>query len=69
MRRAGASGLLQGRSGERTRPSSTHQLVTNAFRSRHAYGQPAPSPERAQDMMMKVYSEYPIPQLIGLPNP
>ncbi len=50
-------------------PADYHQLVTNAFRGRHPYGQPAPSPERARDIMMKVYSEYPIPQLIGIPNP
>ncbi len=50
-------------------PSDYHQLITNAFRQKYAYGQPLPSPEDARIIMMEVYAEYPIPQLIGIPAP
>jgi hypothetical protein len=46
-----------------------HQLLTNAFRAEHAYGQAPPSPQRLQEILIKVYSEYPIPQQIGIPEP
>jgi hypothetical protein len=50
-------------------PADYHQLITNAFRRLHPYGQPRPSAERAQEIIREVYLEYPIPQLIGIPNP
>jgi hypothetical protein len=50
-------------------PADYHQLITNAFREEHAYGLGPPSATRAQEIMMKVYARYPIPQLIGIPEP
>jgi hypothetical protein len=49
-------------------PAGYHQLITNAFRDQYAYGRPKPSPEDARIIMMEVYSQYPIPQLIGIPE-
>ena len=49
--------------------ASYHQLITNAFREQHAYGQRKPSAEEARRIMMDVYSRFPIPQLIGIPDP
>ncbi len=50
-------------------PAAYHQLLTNAFRRLHPYGRPKPQEWEAQSFMLKVYSEYPIPQLIGIPSP
>jgi hypothetical protein len=50
-------------------PAAYHQLITNAFRRLHPYGSPKPQAWEAQSFMLKVYSEYPIPQLVGIPNP
>jgi len=50
-------------------PAPYHQLITNAFREQHPYGRPTPSVEEAQGIMLKVYSKYPIPQLIGIQDP
>ncbi|WNG52087.1 hypothetical protein F0U60_54260 [Archangium minus] len=50
-------------------PAPYHQLLTNAFRARWAYGRHTPTPEEARQIMMKVYAELPIPQLIGIPDP
>jgi hypothetical protein len=50
-------------------PAPYHQLITNAFRRRWPYGQEKPSEAQAKNIMLLVYSEYPIPQLIGIPNP
>jgi len=50
-------------------PAPYHQLITNAFREQHPYGRPTPSVEEAQRIMLKVYSKYPIPQLIGIQDP
>ena len=50
-------------------PAPYHQLITNAFREQHPYGRPTPSVEEAQRLMLKVYSKYPIPQLIGIQDP
>lgn len=50
-------------------PAAYHQLITNAFREHYPYGQPKPNAGDAQIIMMKVYARYPIPQLIGLPEP
>jgi hypothetical protein len=37
-----------------------HQLITNAFRREHPYGQEVPSPAQQQEIMRKVYSKYPL---------
>jgi hypothetical protein len=50
-------------------PAPYHQLITNAFRQRWSYGRDKPNEQDAKEIMMKVYSEYPIPQLIGIPDP
>jgi hypothetical protein len=50
-------------------PAAYHQLLTNAFRRLHPYGSPKPQEWEARSFMLKVYSEYPIPQLVGIPNP
>jgi hypothetical protein len=50
-------------------PAAYHQLVTNAFRRLHPYGRPKPQAWEVQSFMLQVYSEYPIPQLVGIPNP
>jgi hypothetical protein len=38
-----------------------HQLITNAFRREHPYGQEVPSPAQQQEIIRKVYSKYPLP--------
>ncbi|HEX5753688.1 MAG TPA: hypothetical protein VFZ09_46290 [Archangium sp.] len=38
-----------------------HQLITNAFRREHPYGQEIPSPAQQQEIMRKVYAKYPLP--------
>jgi RHS repeat-associated protein/uncharacterized repeat protein (TIGR01451 family) len=38
-----------------------HQLITNEFRALWAYGQSAPSIERAQQIIQQVYSKFPLP--------
>jgi hypothetical protein len=50
-------------------PAPYHQLITNAFREEHPYGRPPPGVEEARRIMLKVYSKYPIPQLIGIQDP
>jgi hypothetical protein len=50
-------------------PAAYHQLITNAFREKRPYGLGKPPAQEAQNIMLKVYSEFPIPQLIGIPNP
>ena len=50
-------------------PAPYHQLITNAFREKRPYGLGKPPAQEAQNIMLKVYSEFPIPQLIGIPNP
>jgi hypothetical protein len=45
------------------------QLITNAFREKHPYGLPRPTEARAKQIMLEVYLEYPIPQLIGIVAP
>jgi hypothetical protein len=41
--------------------SAYHQLVTNAFREAHAYGQGLPNPRDLERIMRTVYSRYPLP--------
>ncbi len=50
-------------------PAAYHQLLTNAFRQKWPYGQRHPSEQRAREILLDVYSEFPIPQLIDIPNP
>jgi hypothetical protein len=58
------------RDGPRFRlPADYHQLITTAFRNKWGYGRPHPGELEAKRIMMEVYAEYPIPQLIGIPEP
>ncbi len=57
--------------GSRTGPtyrlqSAYHQTITQEFRRQWGYGQGQPRPERLQQIILEVYSRYPIPQLIGI---
>jgi hypothetical protein len=48
--------------------SAYHQAITQEFRAQWGYGRgQKPSPAELQEILLKVYSRYPIPQLIGLP--
>ncbi|MCY0997159.1 hypothetical protein OWM54_08380 [Myxococcus sp. MISCRS1] len=48
-------------------PTAYHKAITQAFRRKWEYGQGRrPEPQRLQDIMIEVYSQYPIPQLIGI---
>ncbi|TQF13268.1 hypothetical protein FJV41_24735 [Myxococcus llanfairpwllgwyngyllgogerychwyrndrobwllllantysiliogogogochensis] len=47
-------------------PTAYHKAITQAFRERWTYGQERPPPEKLQLLLVQVYSQYPIPQLIGL---
>ncbi|MFP2925457.1 hypothetical protein ACLESO_09595 [Pyxidicoccus sp. 3LG] len=50
-------------------PTAYHKAITQAFRSRWHYGQgEKPKPQLLTDILVRVYAEYPIPQLIGI-NP
>lgn len=47
--------------------SAYHQAITQEFRSKWSYGQgKMPTAERRQEILLEVYSKYPIPQLIGI---
>ncbi|WP_225412078.1 hypothetical protein [Stigmatella hybrida] len=46
--------------------SAYHQAITQEFRRQWGYGQGQPRPERLQQILIEVYSRYPIPQLIGM---
>jgi hypothetical protein len=46
--------------------SAYHQAMTQEFRRQWGYGQGHPRPERLQQILINVYSKYPIPQLIGI---
>jgi hypothetical protein len=47
-------------------PSAYHQAITQEFRRKWPYGQDAPNAQMRQQMLLEVYSKYPIPQLIGI---
>nr|BDT30848.1 hypothetical protein MFMH1_05170 [Myxococcus sp. MH1] len=47
-------------------PTAYHKAITQAFRERWAYGQERPAPDKLQLLLVQVYSQHPIPQLIGL---
>ncbi len=43
-----------------------HQAITQEFRREWPYGQDPPRPQQLAEVMIRVYSKYPIPQLIGV---
>ncbi|QQR44967.1 hypothetical protein JKA73_02120 [Myxococcus xanthus] len=48
-------------------PTAYHKAVTQQFRRAWPYGQGRrPTPQELQKILLEVYSEYPIPQLIGI---
>jgi hypothetical protein len=47
-------------------PTAYHKAVTQAFREEWHYGQDRPDPRQLQDILIRVYSRYPIPQLVGI---
>ncbi len=47
-------------------PTAYHKAITQEFRERWPYGQRPPNPEQLQDILVRVYSRYPIPQLVGI---
>jgi hypothetical protein len=58
------------RSGKTFRvPTAYHKLLTRAFRKEWGYDKTSPpKPQERLEIMLKVYSQFPIPQLIGI-NP
>lgn len=47
--------------------SAYHQAITQEFRGQWAYGQSTrPNRDQLQQILLDVYSKYPIPQLIGI---
>jgi len=48
-------------------PTAYHKAITRAFRQEWQYGQGVtPSPQQLTDILVRVYAQYPIPQLIGI---
>jgi hypothetical protein len=47
-------------------PTAYHKLLTREFRREWSYDRGEPSPQELQTVLLKVYSRYPIPQLIGI---
>lgn len=47
-------------------PTAYHKAITQAFRQERQYGQPRPEPQELTRILERVYSRYPIPQLIGI---
>lgn len=47
-------------------PTAYHKAITQAFRQRWPYGQRRPDSQKLFEILMEVYAEYPIPQLIGI---
>ncbi len=47
-------------------PTAYHKAITQEFRERWNYGQGEPSPAQLQEILVQVYSRYPIPQLVGI---
>lgn len=47
--------------------SAYHQAITQAFRAQSGYNRrDKPDPGKLQQILIDVYSQYPIPQLIGI---
>ncbi|HEX5754500.1 MAG TPA: hypothetical protein VFZ09_50415 [Archangium sp.] len=49
-------------------PTAYHKLLTREFRREWSYDRGEPTQQRRQEILLKIYSQYPIPQLIGI-NP
>jgi len=47
-------------------PTAYHKALTQEFRREWAYGQGRPDPRQLVDILTRVYSRYPLPQLVGL---
>jgi hypothetical protein len=47
-------------------PTAYHKLITREFRREWSYDRRPPNPAELRDLLLKVYSSYPIPQLIGI---
>jgi hypothetical protein len=47
-------------------PTAYHKAITQAFRKRWAYRQDMPDPKELQMILVEIYSQYPIPQHIGI---
>ena len=47
-------------------PTAYHKLLTREFRREWSYDRRPPKPAELRDILLKVYSQYPIPQLIGI---
>jgi hypothetical protein len=47
-------------------PTAYHKAITQEFRGIWKYGQGEPSPAQLQEILVQVYSKYPIPQLVGI---
>lgn len=47
-------------------PTAYHKLLTREFRREWGYDRGEPKPLELQAILLKVYSQYPIPQLIGI---
>ncbi|WP_143195470.1 hypothetical protein [Archangium sp. Cb G35] len=47
-------------------PTAYHKLLTREFRKEWSYDRGEPSAQRLQEILLKVYSQHPIPQLIGI---
>ncbi len=47
-------------------PAAYHVAITQAFRTKWHDGQPPPEPVQLRRILLEVYTEYPIPQLLGL---
>lgn len=47
-------------------PTAYHKAITQEFRQEWRYGQGKPDPRQLMDILTRVYSRYPIPQLVGI---
>ncbi|MDC0711336.1 hypothetical protein POL68_22895 [Stigmatella sp. ncwal1] len=57
-------GLMQGTTYRL--PTAYHKAITQAFRQEWRYGRSRPNAEELMGLITRVYSKYPIPQLIGI---
>lgn len=47
-------------------PTAYHKAITQEFRRRWPYGTKEPSANELRELLVQVYSRYPIPQLVGI---
>ncbi|WNG37976.1 hypothetical protein F0U61_33085 [Archangium violaceum] len=47
-------------------PTAYHKLLTREFRKAWSYDKRPPEPAELRDILLNLYSQYPIPQLIGV---